>query len=139
MFFESFWRGQIRGFRCDNAYQDIKVAQTRVSNLTVVLVEAIEQSAHTIIPELDDTIVKTDHDPGTLRVCKCAYKVRKKTLSVAQILPDGAYVEQERQRGRLTKRKSLHPVGLGFEFCEKCVGLHFDDAVWLVAFTRGAA
>jgi hypothetical protein len=43
--------------------------QKTFDGLTVVLVKAIEESSHSIVPELDNTIMKTDYDPRPPRVC----------------------------------------------------------------------
>lgn len=35
---------------------------------TIMLVEAFEESAHAVVPELDGAVVKSSQDPGTLGV-----------------------------------------------------------------------
>ena len=42
--------------------------KVNTTNRTFVLVEPIDQSTHTIIPELDHTTVQTGEDPWSLRV-----------------------------------------------------------------------
>ena len=35
---------------------------------TIVFIVSVDESAHAIVPELNDSIVKTGEDPGTGRV-----------------------------------------------------------------------
>ena len=46
----------------------LRIVKMNTTNRTFVLVEPIDQSTHTIIPELDHTTVQTGEDPWSLRV-----------------------------------------------------------------------
>ena len=51
----------------DKALGSLRFAQ-RVRPHTVVFFESINQGAHTIVPQLDNTIVQRRQDPGPLRM-----------------------------------------------------------------------
>ena len=46
----------------------LRIVEVNSANRTVVLIEAINESAHTVVPELDDATVQTRQDPWPLSV-----------------------------------------------------------------------